>query len=251
MARQAGILPIEGTIGNITFFKSGDGFMVRQKGGVSGDKIATAPAFERTRENMAEFGRAGKASKLLRSSVRSLIQKAADPKMIGRLQQSMMIVIHEDTVNPRGQRNVIDGEAALLKGFDFNSQAKLGATLYMPITTSYTRASGVLTASFEAFVASTMVAAPSGTTHFKLSLAGTAVDFENDSYEVQTAESAYYPWDNSTVPAFDLTIGLSPATTHPVFCVLLVEFVQQVNGTKYALKNGSFNAASIVEVDAD
>ena len=48
----------------------------------------------------------------------------------------------------------------------------------MPITTSYTRASGVLTASFEAFVASTMVAAPSGTTHFKLSLAGTAVDFE-------------------------------------------------------------------------
>ena len=33
-------------------------FMVRQKGGVSGDKIATDPAFERTRENMAEFGSA-------------------------------------------------------------------------------------------------------------------------------------------------------------------------------------------------
>lgn len=250
MARQAGILPIEGTLGNITFFKSGDGFMVRQKGGVSGDKIATDPAFERTRENMAEFGRAGKASKLLRSSVRSLIQKAADPRMIGRLQQSMMIVIHEDTVNPRGQRNVIDGEATLLKGFDFNSQAKLGATLFMPYAISFTRSSGALSASFQAFVASTMVAAPAGTTQFKLTLAGTSVDFENDSYEVQTAESSYYPWDASTVPAFDLSVTLGPASTHPVFCILLVEFVQEVNGIKYPLKNGSFNAASIVDVDA-
>lgn len=249
MARQKGILPLEGTIGNITFFKSRDGYMAREKGGVSAEKIATDPAFERTRENNAEFGRAGKASKLLRTSVRSLIQKAADPRMVGRMLQSMMIVIHEDTVNPRGLRNVIDGEAALLKGFEFNSQAKLNATLFAPFTISYTRASGVMEAAFDAFVPTTMVTAPSGTTHFRISLAGAAVDFEAETYESQFAESAYFNWNATTAAAFTLTVNLSPASTHPVFSILLIEFVQDVNGIKYPLKNGTFNAASIVEVD--
>jgi hypothetical protein len=76
MARQSGILPIEGTIGNITFFKSKDGYMVRQKGGVPADKILTDPAFQRTRENNAEFGRAGKACRLFRNVFRVLVQKA-------------------------------------------------------------------------------------------------------------------------------------------------------------------------------
>lgn len=249
MARQKGIIPIEGTIGNISFFKSKDGYMAREKGGVSAEKIANDPAFERTRENNAEFGRAGKASKLLRSSVRSLIQKAADPRMVGRLLQSMMFVIHEDTINPRGERNVIDGEAGLLKGFEFNSQAKLNTTLFVPYSMGFTRASGALIVSFDAFTPAAMISAPAGATHFKLTLAGSAVDFETDSYEVQAAESAYYPWDNTVVAAFNLTVNLSPALTHPVFSLLLIEFVQEVNGVKYSLKNGSFNAASIVDVD--
>lgn len=250
MARQKGILPIEGTIGNITFFKSQDGYMVREKGGVSAEKIASDPAFERTRENNAEFGRAGKASKLLRSSVRALIQKAADPRMVGRMLQSMMFVIHEDTVNPRGQRNVIDGEASLLKGFEFNSQAKLSTTLYAPFALSFNRVSGQLSASFNTFVPADMVSAPAGTTHFKLSLAGAAVDFEAETYEVETAESNYYPLDNNSISALNLTVSLTANSSHPVFSLLLIEFVQEVNGLKYSLKNGSFNAASIVDVDA-
>lgn len=223
--------------------------MAKEKSEISADKIATDPVFERTRENNAEFGRAGKASKLLRSSVRSLIQKVADPKMTGRLVQSMMFVIHEDAVNPRGQRNVIDGEAGLVKGFEFNSQSKLGATLYAPFTVSFTRSSGALSASFDAFVPATMVSSPSGSTHFKLSLAGSAVDFEADTYEVQIAETAYQPLDHNSIAAFDLSVSLSPASTHPVFSILLIEFVQEVNGTKYPLKNGAYNAASIVDVD--
>ena len=221
-----------------------------KKGGVPAEKIASDPAFERTRENNAEFGRAGKASKLLRSSVRALIQKAADPRMVGRMLQSMMFVIHEDTVNPRGQRNVIDGEATLMRGFEFNSQAKLSTTLFAPYTLSFTRASGALTAAFAAFIPASMVSAPSGSTHFKLSLAGTAVDFEADSYEVRTAESDYFLLDNNAIAAFDLTVNLTGGSTHPVFSLLLIEFVQEVNGQKYSLKNGAFNAASIVDVDA-
>jgi hypothetical protein len=61
MARQKGIIKLDGTVGGITFYKSKDGYLAREKGGVSADKIANDPNFQRTRENGEEFGRAGKA----------------------------------------------------------------------------------------------------------------------------------------------------------------------------------------------
>ena len=70
MAQQHGILPITGTIGNITFYKSGEGFMVKQKTSVTAGRIKSDPAYQRTRENGAEFGRAGSAGKILRTALR-------------------------------------------------------------------------------------------------------------------------------------------------------------------------------------
>lgn len=64
MARQKGIIKLKGTIGDITFYKSQDGYLTREKGGVEASRIASDPAFQRTRENGAEFGRAGKAGRL-------------------------------------------------------------------------------------------------------------------------------------------------------------------------------------------
>ncbi|HYC30570.1 MAG TPA: hypothetical protein VEB42_17160, partial [Chitinophagaceae bacterium] len=74
MAKQAGYLPITGTHSNLTFYKSSDGYLVKEKSGVSADRVLTDPAFQRTRENMAEFGRPGKAAKLFRNIFRALIK---------------------------------------------------------------------------------------------------------------------------------------------------------------------------------
>ena len=61
MARQKGIIKLDGTIGGITFYKTTeDGYLAREKGGVSADKIANDPNFQRTRENGEGFGRAAK-----------------------------------------------------------------------------------------------------------------------------------------------------------------------------------------------
>ena len=61
MARQTGIIKLEGTIGDISFYKTRDGHLARTKGGVGGERIQNDPAFQRTRENGQEFGRAGAA----------------------------------------------------------------------------------------------------------------------------------------------------------------------------------------------
>ena len=249
MAKQKGIIKLDGTIGGITFYKSTlDGYLAREKGGVSADKIANDPAFQRTRENGEEFGRAGKAGKLLRNAIRAMLQNASDSRMVGRLTQKMVEVIQEDLTNPRGQRNVIDGEAELLEGFEFNISGKLGTTLYAPFTGTIDRVAGTLTANIPAFVPINMLAAPGGSTHFKIISAGAEVDFENETFIVATSETAVLPWDTTATAVINLSNAVTANSTHPLFLALGIEFYQEVNGQMYPLKNGAYNALALVKV---
>lgn len=248
MAKQSGILPIEGTMGNITFFKTKDGFKVRQKGGVSANKILTDPAFARTRENMAEFGRAGKASKVLRRVLAGIIQGSTDSKLVSRLTQKMMEVIKSDQTSTRGLRNVIDGEAELLSGFECNLQATLSANLKESIGASIDRASGVVIASIPALVPKNALAIPGGATHYRIRSGAAWVDFENSTGELVQSLTAYEPINEQEVAAVNLTMQLPVASTHPLFLVLNLEFVQESNGVKYPIQNGAFNACTIVDV---
>lgn len=249
MAKQKGIIKLEGTIGDITFYKSQDGFLARGKGGVDGGRIANDANFQRTRENGAEFGAAGRAGKVLRNALRALLQNSKDSRMVSRLTAEMVKVIQEDATNPRGQRNVIDGEAELLEGFEFNKNGKLGATLFAPLNKTIDRIAGTLIADIAAFVPQNMIAAPGGTTHFKLVSAGIAVDFENEKFETDSNATGILPWDAIATAPINLANAVTANSTHPLFLVVGVEFYQEVNGQMYPLKNGSFNALSIVKVN--
>lgn len=249
MARQKGIIKLDGTIGDITFYKSQDGYLAREKGGVSADRIANDPNFQRTRENGEEFGRAGKAGKMLRTSIRGLLQNVADGRMVGRLTQEMVKVLQADVTSVRGKRNIIDGEAELLEGFEFNIRSKLGTTLFAPFTAVIDRVAGTLNVVVASFIPINMVAAPGGSTHFKLMSAGAAVDFENETFEVDTNETAQMPLDSIATAVINLSNSVTANSTNPLFLALEIEFYQEVNGVKYSLKNGSYNALSLVKVN--
>lgn len=248
MAKQKGIIKLDGTIGGITFYKSQDGYLAREKGGVPADRIANDPAFQRTRENGEEFGRAGKAGKLLRNAIRAMLQNASDSRMVSRLTQKMVEVIQEDTTNPRGLRNVIDGEAELLEGFEFNISGKLGTTLYAPFTATIDRVAGTLTANIPAFVPINMLAAPGGSTHFKIVSAGAEVDFENETFVMDNQATAVLPWDATATAVINLANTVTANSTKPLFLALGIEFYQEVNGQMYPLKNGAYNALALVKV---
>jgi hypothetical protein len=248
MAKQKGIIKLEGTIGDITFYKSQDGFLAKGKGGISADRIANDPNFVRTRENGAEFGNAGKAGKTLRTAIRGLLQNASDNRMVGRLASKMVKVIQADATNPRGLRNVIDGEAELLEGFDFNKNGKLSRTLYAPYTAVIDRVLGTLTVNVPAFIPANMIAAPGGTTHFKIISGGAEIDFENETFVVDTNETAILPWDTAATAVINLANAVTANSTHPLFLALGIEFYQEVNAVKYPLKNGAFNALNLAKV---
>ena len=249
MAKQKGIIKLDGTIGGITFYKSTqDGYLAREKGGVSADKIANDPNFQRTRENGAEFGRAGKAGKLLRNAIRAMLQNASDSRMVSRLTQKMVEVIQEDATNPRGLRNVIDGEAELLAGFEFNIRGKLGTSLFAPFVGVIDRVTGNITVDLASFIPANMIAAPSGTTHFKIISAGAEVDFEAETFVEAHSETAILPWDTTATTVISQINAVTPASTKPLFLALGVEFYQEVNGQMYPLKNGAFNPLALVQV---
>lgn len=249
MARQKGIMKLEGTIGDITFYKSQDGYLARGKGGVDGNRIANDPKFQRTRENGSEFGNAGKAGKVLRNALRALLQNASDNRMVSRLTQKMVEVIQADLTSVRGQRNVIDGEAELLEGFDFNGNAQLSNTLYAPYTPTIDRVAGTLQINVPSYIPTTMVAAPGGTTHYKIVSAGAEIDFENETFIVDSKQSALLAWDGTATAVLNLSNAVTANSTHPLFIALGIEFFQEVNGVKYPLKNGAYNALTIVKVD--
>ncbi|HAH54027.1 MAG TPA: hypothetical protein DCM02_01745 [Flavobacterium sp.] len=248
MARQKGIIKLKGTIGDITFYKTKDGHLAREKGGIDASRIASDPAFQRTRENGSEFGRAGKAGKILRTALRTVLINSADSRMVSRLTQQMIKVIQADVTSDRGLRNVIDGEAELLAGFEFNIGGKLGTSLFAPFVANIDRATGEISVTVPSFIPANMIAAPSGTTHFKIISAGAEIDFEAETFVVENSETAILAWDSAPSTVITQTNMVTPASTKPLFLALGVEFYQNVNGTMYPLKNGAYNPLALVQV---
>jgi hypothetical protein len=251
MARQKGLIKLTGQMGGVSFYQTAqDGFLARTKGGVDGDRIKNDAAFERTRENGAEFGRAGTAGKLLRTAFRALTINTSDSRMASRLTAEMMKVLKADATNVRGQRNVIDGEAELLRGFEFNENAKLNRTFFAPYTAVIDRTAGDMTVDIPAFIAGNMIAAPQGATHVRLVAAGASIDFQNEDYSTGNAASQELPLGNfGPQPALSLQIPLGETDGRPLFLAFGVEFYQVVNGIMYTLKNGAYNALTLVAVD--
>ncbi|MCW3109934.1 MAG: hypothetical protein JWQ09_4440 [Segetibacter sp.] len=249
MARQKGIIKLKGTLGDITFYKSQDGYLAREKGGVDAARIANDPNFQRTRENGEEFGAAGKAGKMLRTSIRGLLLNISDRRMVGRLTQEMVKVLQADVTSVRGKRNVIDGETELLEGFEFNLGSKLGTTLFAPYTGTIDRVAGTLTVDIPSFIPINMIAAPGGATHFKIITAGSVVDFENETFEVDNQETAEIALDSVATAVINMVNTVTANSLPPMFLALGIIFYQDVNGVRYPLKNGSYNALSLVKVN--
>lgn len=250
MASQEGIFPLKGTIGNVTFVKTKGGkFLAQRKTSIDKTRVMTDPAFQRTRENLAEFGRAGKAGALLRSALTVLLKNVKTSRLTSRMMSELMKVVKADAVNPRGKRKVLDAETEMLEGFEFNSGSKLSKVLAINFSSSINRVTGLMEVVIPSFIPGNILTAPEGSTHFKLVSAGTEIDFENGIFNTDESSSGILPWDSNATAPLTLATNVPANSTHPLFLLLGVQFYQEVNGTQYPLKNGLYNALSIVKVN--
>lgn len=248
MAKQTGLFNFEGTLDNVTFYKTADGHFVRKKGGVSKQRIMKDSSFVRTRENCAEFSGCAKSASALRKAASVLVFKAKDNKLSSRLISLFFTIKKLDSVNVRGSRSVAQGltEAGgktLLKGFDFNRNAQLHTVVGVPYTLD------VLTGSvtINNLQPTQTINFPEGATHFSLQSAFLALDFFTGVSELCLSNLENYPLTNEIVSSLLVPNGV-PAVAGTKIHLLLCEFFQEVNGIQYSLHNGLFNVLTILEV---
>jgi hypothetical protein len=245
MAKQTGVITLKGPVGRLSFYKTKNGYLAREKGGVDKSRIMNDPRYARTRENIREFTDNANSSKLLRDALRPVIAQIGDKRLNLRITQSMMQVLKGDLVNVRGDRRVKDGDWSLLRDLELNAGSSLGSTLFFEI--QYTDSAEAWEVVLPAFVPRDMVALPGGATHFKITATGVGVDFDGGSRSVVSSSTGALSILDPAL-ALTLTVSKAPLTgTHFAFLVS-VEFSQLVNGVEYAINNGAHNAAKIVAV---
>lgn len=248
MGKLDGIIKIQGTLDNLTFYKSADGHLVRTKGGVSKNRIMNDPAFQRTRENGTEFGHSATAGKMLRTSVGTMLFHAKDRRLSSRLLGIMARIKNLDSNGIRGERHVSEGLTTqegklLLKGFDFNAHAALGSVLYLPITLD--TATGAVT--ITDLIPSEQIMSPDGATHFSMQSAFVNLDFATGVFE-----TTYSPLENHLLNNLPISFTLTPSApatgSGTSLYLILIEFFQQVNAVQYPLNNGAYNVLNILDV---
>jgi hypothetical protein len=248
MAKQTGIIKLKGKIGDLSFYKSKDGHLAREKGGVEAESIKNDPAFVRTRENNAEFGSSASAGKFSRDSLRPIALTASDNRVVARMTKLMTQIKNLDGTSVRGLRNVgvamaLATAKAKLKGFEFNKNALIGSILYKPWAVNTT--SGVIT--IPGLIPVNDITFPAGATHISFTGCYGNLNYGTSIADVKLTNVVNLPIDGATT-AVTLTPTALPTGTGVKVFLLKIEFFQIVNGVQYSLKNGAYNALRIIEV---
>ncbi len=248
MARQEGVFSIQGLVGNLIYYETRYGKLVRHKGTLDRNRIANDPAFLPTRENNTEFGNAARAGKLLRATVRGMENNACDNRVTSRINKVMIGIKSFDALSGRGNRTVGNGIAnaaaqQLLKGFNFNVYAILNRILLTGYTV--TTDTGVIT--IHEFTPLRHVEFPAGATHLTLQGGFAHVDFTGGAGELQMSNALNLMIDNNSTDVVLVPVAV-PALNGTSIYLLKVSFFQMVNRVQYLLKDGVFNSLEIVEI---
>jgi hypothetical protein len=265
MARQRGVIQLTGILGGVSFYKHRKyGMLARMCNPVSAQRIATDPAFARTRENGTEFGMVSRAGSLLRHGLLGFLRDVSTADLDLRVMQLLMRIKSQDTVNARGQRQVGAALALhpeLLGGFEFNKKCGLGRfVVQRPVVDV---AGGTIT--LKDFLCDQ---APKKATHVVVTGFRGRVDFGKGERDFRFSEEVVIPiastaagadatlrgrnplsdisvrfirTSNQLLPSRDvvLTLPEPQGETGTEFWGIKLVFLQEVNGVRYTLKTGA------------
>lgn len=263
MSKQNSVLKVKGELDDVSFYKSGNKLLARKTHRVEKSRILTGPSYQRTRENMSEFGAALAAAKSFRQSFNGA-KTMMDARVSNRLTSLFKKVLNLDPAGIRGQRAIqFSQHKEMLNQLEFNLIPTFAqsCTAFSDATLNAARNEGTI--SITQFNPMLQVDFPKGATHCKLVQAiGVFVDLEynpaTEKYQPVNevpknpgaiARSALLakealPQDVSFTVALPDAPVIEPETT--LIQCLGIEFYQLIGGREYILAGN--NAMAVVNI---
>lgn len=221
MAILKSVVAWNGTVDGLTCYRlpGDDRTIVRRKGGVPGHVIKTAPNYQNSRRNSAEFGGRSCASGwIMRRSNPG--KSLGDGSIGGRINAVLKPIQESDTSSPWGQRHVlISRNGNLLEGLLLNEVRPFTSIVRSPLTGAISRSELKATVSIPALYPQ-MNFFPSHISMYRIvAVLGVVPDllFSEKGYGPShpdyarigpvTAETPWYPSIEGS-PAFDLALRL-------------------------------------------
>jgi hypothetical protein len=240
MARQKGLLIIEGTIGGLNFYiRKGEPLVRAAGGGFTAEAIRKSPSMERTRENFSEFSGCMKTVKHFKMAMVSFLCLFKDGTMHQRLVSLMTKIKDSDVVSARGSRHVGQGiltEAgkALLRGYVYTP----GPTLEYVLGQSYSFQWDGVGFSIPNF-SMKAVRFPKGATHLELQVAAMRFDFSTYASTFVTSEPLVLG-KNEVISSIALAPTSFPDGEGTAIGLVFLRFYQEVNGVRHAFKEEKY-----------
>lgn len=249
MAFQRGSVKLEGKIGDLSFYKVDDNFLAKQKGGNSKERIANDPIFERTRENAMEFGNSSSFAKQLRLSLKQSIGSSfelfSDPSLTNRLNKRINSMLKADSVNTRGNRQLLNENLFLLTGFSLNSVAALKDTFFIPLVAEWLEAEKLIRLKLPRFLPKSVTDAPVKASLFQFHICATMK--VNDNLQSIGMYSELFALD-TVQEAQDLDLLLGEMNADAAIVFFGVSFFSETAGYAVPLITPCKNALDVVSV---
>ncbi len=238
MAKQTGVIRLQGTMGDITFYKTKAGHLAKAKSSLTKEKVMKHPAFEGSRRAGSEFGRGAEASALLRHAFYPAARWAKDWSTHFRLNKLMTDIVRSDKQHGKGERVLSAGNVRLLEGFEWNEEHHFSNIFEGYYTTKIDVMTGQMTAKIAPFKASEWKMTPKECTHVQIRVGGTSLGAADDRSNICLMKSTFLPvGEEEGEMLFELQV---PAVVGiPQILGMGVVFYQEVSGEFYELKENA------------
>lgn len=125
-----GLIELSGTLRNITWVNSKYGNYPRRKSSLTRERFNTDPAFAGTRKASNDFGRRNSSGMHIRLTLRTMLKECNDKKHVKNFTRKLFEIQQSDKENATGFKDLLKGDAGILKNFSFNGSARTYGNIF-------------------------------------------------------------------------------------------------------------------------
>lgn len=252
MAQQDGFGMLKGKVGGFNFYSRNGKHFVGAATGVDRKRYKSDPAFELSRQNNDEFGKAQLYAKAIRMALRTQVWKVQSPSNIAKFGGRLYKNIRTDETNERGKRdlNISTLESNLL-GFEFGRDKTFGSVFTEAVTVE-ARNDGAHRFTIDAHDSTTHVIAPIQATHYRFATFVVYHDPRPNNpyfFNSNRVNSTVRALDAGTVNA-NVIVNNAPTSVGTPFQTywIGIQFIEEVNGDYLDLKSEKNDVIAFLSV---